>query len=249
MQSLTSVTALELASQLPTEVTLSLLTIQEEVTFEKTLTAPVLRSIENKVGRPVLIKLVCAVLKLFADSLNITQTLSALQVYELAQLWIEQYPTDSLKDLILCLKRVKQGKYGKTFNRIDIQVISEFWTAYLNEKAEYRENQHLKQKAVEASNQLLPLKQIAEHAPQTAELIKRIARPTPSVAPVNAPTFDTYLSELSEQIPFASPDELAALLKQCQAAGNSMKPVVDLIRIEMASREPKKEAIQAELYE
>lgn len=218
------------------EVTLSLLTIQEEVSFEKTLTAPVIKAIETKMGRPVLIKLVCAVLKLFADSLNITQTLSALQVYELAQLWIEQYPTDTLKDLILCLKRVKQGKYGKIYNRIDIEVISEFWTAYLNDKAEYRESQWLNMKAKEASNEKQMLGQISTHAPETAKMIKSMVRPTPAIAPPKLTTHEQYLNDLSERLPFASEEELFNLRKECQGAGPAMNDIISLIEKETALR-------------
>lgn len=218
------------------EVTLSLLTIQEEVSFETAISAPIISSIEKRSGRPVLIKLVCAVLKLFADSLNVTNSFSPLQVYELAQLWIEQYPTESLKDLILCLKRVKMGKYGKIYNRIDIEVISEYWALYLNEKAEYRENQWMNLKTKEASGEKQMLQQIAAHAPETAQMVKSWIRPTPALALPGLSSHEAYVQELKERVPFASPKELDALRQQAMNAGKGLVDIVELIDEEIAIR-------------
>jgi len=61
--------------------------------------------------------------------------------------WLCLLESKLSSDLILCLKNVKKGLYGKIYNRVDTQVILEFWRQYLEEKAKFNEAQYSEQKS------------------------------------------------------------------------------------------------------
>ncbi|GAB4042513.1 hypothetical protein GCM10028810_01650 [Spirosoma litoris] len=211
---------------------MALLAIQKSLTIEQAVTATISREVGKKIGAATLHKIVCAVLKLFCESLNLGQPMNAIQVYETAGFWIENNPTDSIKDLIMCLKLAKQSKYGKIYNRFDSEVFGDFWSQYLEYKAEYRENQHKDMKAAEATNEKAVITQIEQHLPGTLTAFKVVRlMPTPS-API--PDHNHYLCELSEKLPFASEDEMQAL--RAQATEAKLTDIIELIDNELTSR-------------
>jgi hypothetical protein len=58
-----------------------------------------------------LLKLICFILKAFADSLKVKNSLTTPEIYETANLIVEKYTHESVKDLLLAFKMVKlQGK-------------------------------------------------------------------------------------------------------------------------------------------
>ena len=234
MNSLQTVTALDIAEGLPKKALAPLLLIQEDVTMDKALSAPILQEVVKKMGRATLLKLVCATLKLFCESINISQSMNAVQVYETGSLWLERYPTETLKDLILCLKRAKQGDYGKIYNRFDGEVFNDFWSKYLIQKAEYRENRHLDQKAREASDERGLLKSIAQHIPGAAQSISQSLLNRSTNVVVLPTNHERYVRELAQRLPFASQDEMNALRLQALVA--KLSDVVSLIDAELKSR-------------
>jgi hypothetical protein len=101
---------------------------------------------KSKYGDEMLEKLCCAVFINFIESLKIKEKPEAIEVFELANLFLEKYPYESITDLILCLKMVKMGNLGIVYARFDIQVFNEFFQKYLELKYEELENHHLKLK-------------------------------------------------------------------------------------------------------
>lgn len=97
--------------------------------------------------KDLIIKTLCAIVGQFNASLNVTtDKMSGGDIYECAVL-LSEYTHDRFEDLILCLKNVKKGLYGKIYNRVDTQVIMEFWRQYLEEKAKYVEYEYLEEKS------------------------------------------------------------------------------------------------------
>lgn len=236
INSLSETTALEVSAALPSSALAALLDIQRGLTIEQASKATITQELGKKLGAATLHKLVCAVMRLFCVSLNLTQTMNAVQVYETAGFWLEQYPTESLKDLIMCLKLAKQSEYGKLYNRFDGEVFNDFWRKYMEQKAEYRENKWLDMKAKEASNEKLMLSQIATHAPQTAAILKTMIRPTPALASPIAPTHETYIDELKSRLPFAYLSELEKLQSEAINGGKATADILLMVNEEIAKR-------------
>lgn len=124
---------------LPENAFVSLMAIQKPLTLAMAAVAPSLRSLVKSQGEALTAKLLCAVLKLYNDSLNTSQQMNVRQLFECADLFAQVYPHETLKDLILCLKRAKMGLYGTDYNRIDATVITRFFRVYLEEKADWLE--------------------------------------------------------------------------------------------------------------
>ncbi|RIV19743.1 hypothetical protein DYU11_22705 [Fibrisoma montanum] len=138
--------ALDIAKAQPETAIVPLLALQRNITLEVAATSPTVRQVEKTLGQPTLLKLVCVLLRFFNDSLNTTLQMTPMQLFECAQLWLELFPNETVKDLVLCLKRAKTGHYGPIYNRIDISVINHFFRQYLTEKANWGEQQASKYK-------------------------------------------------------------------------------------------------------
>lgn len=76
----------------------------------------------------------------FLNSINITNPLTDFQKSELVMTMVERYPHETLNDFMLMFRMVKHGYFGPIYNRLDITVISEYMTKYLESKAFEREN-------------------------------------------------------------------------------------------------------------
>jgi hypothetical protein len=79
--------------------------------MEKALQAPKLFQLRLSMGEKDLLKLICFILKAFADSLKVKHSLSTPEIIETANLIVEKYTHESVKDLIMAFKEVKlQGR-------------------------------------------------------------------------------------------------------------------------------------------
>ena len=142
IESLTNISAVSVSKQLPERAYLELITLQKVTTIDIAATAPTVTQVNKVIGEPTTLKIICAVLRLFNDSLNTSLAMSDRQLFEYATIWADEFPQDTVKDLVLCLKRAKAGRYGPIYNRVDGSVISTFFRAYLEEKAAWGEAQN-----------------------------------------------------------------------------------------------------------
>lgn len=95
------------------------------------------------------IKILCVIVAQFNNSLNVTTSkMAGGDIYECAII-LSEHTHDRVEDFIMCLKNAKKGAYGKVYNRVDTQVILEFWRSYLEEKAHFLENTYLSNKSKE----------------------------------------------------------------------------------------------------
>lgn len=220
---------------------MALLTIQKNLTMPMVLKATINQELVKKLPVDTLHKMVCAVLRLFCESLNVSQSMTPVQVYEAAGFWLERSPTESIKDLILCLKRAKQGDYGKLYNRFDSEVLGEFWSAYMNEKVTYRQNLHRDQKSAEEGNARMAFAQIEINAPgalrafaNRKDALQRdwaAKMTTPDVKPA----LETYLDILAHHLPSMLFSEMATL--RSEAVAKCVPDVIALIDAEHVRRE------------
>jgi len=59
---------------------------------------------------------------------------------------VDVYRWDSIEDIQICLKNGRQGKYGKTYNKLNMIIFQDWMSQHLEQKSIERENQHNKQK-------------------------------------------------------------------------------------------------------
>ncbi len=55
---------------------------------------------------------------------------------------VDVYKYDSIEDIQVCLKNGRQGKYGKTYNKLNMIVFGEWMSKHLEQKAIEREKQY-----------------------------------------------------------------------------------------------------------
>ncbi|MVM33627.1 hypothetical protein GO755_26550 [Spirosoma sp. HMF4905] len=244
MDSLKGTSALKLseAKELSEESYMSLIALQESVTIEKAATASTVQQVIGFHGKPTVLKLVCAILKLFNDGLNTSLRMDARQLFEYALVWCGEFPNETVKDLILCLKRVKAGRYGPIFNRIDGTVVSDFFRKYLLEKAEWGEEQNRKFKSdmIQTGNSLLAslgqekIKEIKLFI-QRAKLHKTPEITTPISSDKN---FAKYLAENAEDIEFEILEDL-----ERRSKAQNIPDVLAIVETEKARRNQVEEPV------
>lgn len=215
-------TGMDLAKELPEVAQLSLLAVQRDATLAVAINAIHTRDLIRTESRGYAMKLVCAVLKMASLSLNLSQTMTPIQVFETAQLFLDKYPTDSVTDLVLCLKMLKSndlidldGKPIKVYNQMNIETISKWMTAYSYQKAEYLENERRK----EASSHKIAAKGLFlnadELSPEALEIVssvkKSLLKPTPALQ-----TFSDsdYYATLEHQLPTMPEEAVRELLAE-----------------------------------
>lgn len=136
--------------------------------------APKLFQLKWNFGEEVLVKLLVIILRAFLDSLRVPDKPDAADILELADTLAHTYTHDSLKDIILALKEART-RGSKFYQSLDVARIYALLAEYFDRKAQRLEQQHLDQKAQQASNQQQELAQLQQAAPQiTQGLARRI---------------------------------------------------------------------------
>jgi hypothetical protein len=147
----------------------------ELVKVEKAITLDVaIKSKKNYIYRKeneeLAIRTITGILLMFSEYYNLSQQMTEMQAVQTASLFLEQYPAESIEDLILCLKKAKIGEYGKIYNRIDGGMIFEWFNKYLDEKYERFEQIKQNEKFEVSESNILSLPE------KTLELIGQIAK-------------------------------------------------------------------------
>ncbi len=109
---------------------IELFKVQSVITLELAVQGSQLSTIKKQDEAQMLIAVKNLVLSV-AESLNLTQTINETQTLEIVFLIAEKYWSLKLEELVLIFKKAKMGDYGKTFNRLDVQIVFEWIEAYL----------------------------------------------------------------------------------------------------------------------
>lgn len=169
------------------------------------------------------------------ESLNITQKMTAIQTFGAASLILDEYSDLTLDELILCFKWAKTGKFGKVFNRMDIQVICEWLQLYRisDERLTYLENRHKKSDTKE------PLfnNADAESALKLKEIYENLNKPKVRKAVIvsDLSSYEELKKTISARVIQMSIPELKALRKD--AAGKQDNEIGKIIDNEIESRD------------
>jgi hypothetical protein len=115
-----------------------------------------------------------AVLAQFNAQLNVsTERMNAVALYE-AALMLAEYSHERVEDVIMCLKLVKEGKFGKIYNRIDLPVLMGWWKEYLEYKFKEKELDYISNKSEDTRNEVDTL--LRQNEINRENLSQRLAR-------------------------------------------------------------------------
>lgn len=215
-------------NQISRHVSAELIEIAVKTNFEVATTAPKVSVLLGTIGEDTLLKLIVVIIKQFCDSLNVP-AMTAMQIFECAKEYITTYPLNSVKDLILCLRKAKKGEYGQIYNRLDQATIFTFITKYEEERSQYFENKRKNLKAQQESDQLGLINAIPEefrtatkkqakalkHTPRLDEFRKSQAD---GLTPMNS--HEKYLQELELSFAVMTKEQLDSLYKEAKQKSN-----------------------------
>jgi hypothetical protein len=102
--------------------------------------------LKKTIGQETLVKLMCVIIKSFCDSIKATRTMDAVEILECAEMIIEKYTHDSVKDILLALKRAKE-KGMSFYNVVNIPIIFDIITEYMEKKSEWIETRQADEKS------------------------------------------------------------------------------------------------------
>lgn len=109
---------------------------ERKITLDLAIKGTNLQTLVKQAGEADLLKSIANLLIMSSEFFNTSNQISEMQAIQTASLLIDNYGTESFEDIVLCLKNVKTGRYGKIYNRIDGQMVFEWFQSYLQEKSE-----------------------------------------------------------------------------------------------------------------
>ena len=108
--------------------------------------SPKIFRLKKTIGQETLVKLMCVIIKSFCDSIKATRTMDAVEILECSEMILEKYTHDSVKDILLALKRAKE-KGMSFYNVVNIPVIFTIITEYMEKKSEWVETRQADEKS------------------------------------------------------------------------------------------------------
>lgn len=127
-----------------------LINIESELTISDAILGTNLRKLTKSIEKRNVIKSIVYLANRLSENFNVGKKLTIEQSSVMAMDLLEVFGYESLEDVVLMFKYARQGRIGdgKDF-KLDSQTVFHKWIPeYLEIKAEYRENEYLKEKAV-----------------------------------------------------------------------------------------------------
>ena len=129
-----------------------LIVFEKNLSISNAIDGIKLRKLEKEVGEVNTITAICYLLNRFNANFNVGKSLTTQQSATLASDIVEKYPYETIEDIVLMLKQVRQGIIGdgKDFKLDGQNVLAKWMPDYLDRK--YAEVERQNQKA----NEVLP---------------------------------------------------------------------------------------------
>lgn len=119
--------------------------ISSGLTIAKAIEAPKIFHLRKKLGDATVLKLLCVTIYSFCDSIKAKNTMGSADIIECSEMIMEQYPVETVKDIVLALKNAKRR--GMNFySTVSTPVVFEIITEYMDQKALYLEKEWKDQK-------------------------------------------------------------------------------------------------------
>lgn len=127
-----------------------LIVFEKNLSISNAIDGTKLRKLEKEVGEVNTITAICYLLNRFNANFNVGKSLTTQQSATLASDIVEKYPYETIEDIVLMLKQVRQGIIGdgKDFKLDGQNVLAKWMPDYLDRK--YAEVERKNQKANEA---------------------------------------------------------------------------------------------------
>lgn len=128
--------------------TAQLAPLEMNLTLSETLDQPTVRKVFSGDNATIGFSVVKVLVNRFIESFGFSTKLSENQIEILTIDTIENFKYESLQDIILFFKLARSGKFGSTKRGVDSNLIfGEWFPMYMEQKADLREQQYVKQKS------------------------------------------------------------------------------------------------------
>lgn len=146
---------------------------------------------------------------------QVTSPMTTEQAVVFAQDFIREYPTDTIEDLLLCLREARSGKYGKTYHTIDSVKLFDWWKQYVEAKYEMIERLNQNEK----HDQYKVAEDIVSALPESVkESIKKPEEPVKEEPSMN---YESAVDQLELYLAHYTDDQLVKLFFQWHRANTS----------------------------
>jgi hypothetical protein len=132
-----------------------LIVFEKNLSLTNAIDGTKLKKLENTVGEINTITAICYLLNRFNSNFNVGKSLTQTQSALLAADIVEKYPYETIEDVVLMLKQVRQGIIGdgKDYKLDGQNVLAKWFPEYLDRKYAEVERQNKKQQT-EVSSQM-----------------------------------------------------------------------------------------------
>lgn len=129
-----------------------LIVLEKKLSIVEAIDGTKLSKLERNIGDFGIITAICYLLKRFNSSFNVGKSLNDNQAALLASDIVEKYPYETIEDIVLMLKQVRQGIIGdgKDYKVDGQNVLAKWFPEYLEKK--YQEFERLKKKELSELN-------------------------------------------------------------------------------------------------
>lgn len=113
-----------------------LLILEKNMTVEKAIDGTKIKSLEKSLGEINMVKVVTYLLMRFSESFNVGKNITSNQAPLIAIDIIEKYPYETIEDVVLLLKQVRQGIIGdgKDYKLDGQNILNKWFPEYLEKK-------------------------------------------------------------------------------------------------------------------
>lgn len=217
----------KVASQDPSEQASALMMVaknQAGLTLEKAMKNGTQISKLKRERETDLLKAMCGLITFVCQSLNVGKNMTELQVYSSACTLIETYWRLKLEEFILIFKNGCAGYYGKTYDRIDVEMLSGWIEQHLRseDRISYFERVESEKRNQETIDIAADLQSSPEAEAIIQSMLKRFAPAARSIhKPEPTKTLEAWISGFREHIQVMSLSEVKQWEKEAQKSGNA----------------------------
>lgn len=131
-----------------------LIVFEKNLSLSSAIEGTKLKKLENSIGEVNTITAICYLLNRFNSNFNVGKSLSQTQSALLASDIVEKYPYETIEDIVLMLKQVRQGIIGdgKDYKLDGQNVLAKWMPEYLEKK--YIEFERLEKNKINEFNSL-----------------------------------------------------------------------------------------------
>lgn len=121
-----------------------LLILEKNMNIQKAIDGTKIKSLEKSLGEINMVKVVTYLLMRFSESFNVGKNITNTQAPLIAVDIIEKYPYETIEDIVLLLKQVRQGIIGdgKDYKLDGQNILNKWFPEYLENK--YTEFERIK---------------------------------------------------------------------------------------------------------